>query len=183
MTPRQSKSKISRREFLLGLTGSDGRTGTAPKMLVDYARSFKAASTGRAPTGVAGRTDMVVAESCTLCNACVDCCPQSALAIHEGDLLFKYTECTGCGDCAHICPERSITLFEMKEPSGPSLKLVHKDEMIRCTRCNTPYVSMKMLRKITATLHDDTDGVRLCPECRQNEVYGNIFGTALKPPV
>lgn len=178
MTPRQSKSKISRREFLLSFTGG---TGTAPKMLVDYARS-KPVSTGRAQTGAPGRTDMVVADSCTLCNACVESCPQHALAIHEGELLFESNECTGCGDCAHICPERSITLFEMKKPTGLPLKLVHKDEMIKCTRCNTPYVSSKMLRKITATLHEDTDGTRLCPNCRQTEIYGNLFETALKTP-
>ncbi len=168
------KPKMSRREFLQGVARDGGRL-TVESALSAYTGTIKQLSPSRAQS--VGLTEMSVADSCTLCNACTESCPQQAIAIHEGEMLFQYERCTGCGDCARVCPEHAIALTELKNPHKLSSRLVYKDEMIRCKSCNATYVSAKMLRKLTATLQTDIPAGQLCPNCRQNEVYRKIVGS------
>jgi ferredoxin len=146
----------------------------------DYVKSLKSISQPDAQAKEFGLTQMEVADSCTLCYACVESCPHQALAIQEGKLNFEPEECTGCGLCQKICPERSITLSEMNGPMNLQARTVYQDEMIGCTRCNTPYVSAKMLKKVSETLQNDESVMRLCQSCRQKETYEKILGSTHK---
>jgi len=131
---------------------------------------------GSQATGL-GITDMQIAESCTLCNACVDKCPHTALEIRGGELFFDSRECTGCGYCGQICPEQAITLLERDGSTGFAEKPVYRDEMVRCSKCDTPYASAKMVRKVSAALQ--LNGTRpLCPTCRRTGMYEALFGKA-----
>ena len=142
----------------------------------DYVSSLKSISTEATQATDLGFTDIQIADSCTLCNACAESCPHQALAIQEGELLFHQEKCSGCGYCQQICPERSITLSEKAGALMLGTRTVYKDEMIKCAKCNAPYVSAKMLSKVSETLEADKQTLRLCPSCRRAEVYQNIFG-------
>jgi Pyruvate/2-oxoacid:ferredoxin oxidoreductase delta subunit len=124
-----------------------------------------------------GFTDIKIAESCTLCNACVEKCPHQALGIKEGELMFHDDLCTGCGYCQEICPEHSIALFEKTGNLTLGIRAVYKDEMIACSKCKTPYVSSKMVAKVAGTLQTDRRVFDLCPNCRQTEIYQNLLSS------
>ena len=148
----------------------------------DYVKSLKSISRPEAQVKGFGLTQIEVADSCTLCYACVEACPhQGALAIQEDKLIFGPEECTGCGYCEQICPERSITLSEMVGPVNLASRTVYRDEMMRCAKCNTPYVSAKMFKKVSETLQSDETTLRLCQSCRQKETYEKILGSFRGP--
>jgi ferredoxin len=146
----------------------------------DYVHSITSVSAiGLDATGL-GFTDLEVADSCTLCNGCVESCPHRALEIKRDRLEFHPEECTGCGYCAEICPEHSISLSEMKGPITTQTRAVYTDEMIKCAKCGKPYASAKMVKKVSAMLHDDRT-TKLCPNCRQGEIYEKILGGSNNP--
>ena len=122
-----------------------------------------------------GFTDIRIAESCTLCNACVDKCPHTALRIENGELFFDSGKCTGCGYCRQICPEQAITLPDKRGSVEFFEKPVYKDEMVRCSECNAPYASVKMVRKVSATLGSI---IPKCPACREKGAYQALFAVA-----
>jgi ferredoxin len=100
--------------------------------------------------------------TCNKCYACVESCPhQEALAIQEDKLIFGPEEGSGCGYCEQICPERSITLSEMVGPITLAARMVHRDEMMRCVKCNIPYVSTEMFKKVSETLQSAETTLRL----------------------
>ncbi len=142
----------------------------------NYVKSLNALCRGGLQTTGLGLTNMIVSESCTLCNACVESCPHQALAIQRENLNFTSEECTGCGLCAELCPEHSITLSKMNGPITLTTRTVYRDEMIKCARCNDPYVSVKMFKKVSAMLPGNEEVIKLCPKCRQAEIYEKIFG-------
>ena len=121
-----------------------------------------------------GITDIQIAESCTLCNACVDRCPHKALGIAEGNLMFDSRNCTGCGYCEQICPEHSITLRDWNDSIEFREKTTYRDEMVRCSKCNLPYASAKMIRKVSAALQIN-EMTPICPACREKEMYEALF--------
>jgi Fe-S-cluster-containing hydrogenase component 2 len=149
-------------------------TGSAWK---DYVKSLKSISRKQAQARGLNLTTMGVSDSCTLCYGCVESCPHRALAIHQDRLDFTSEECTGCGFCAKICPEQSISLSRMDGPIMLSTRTVYKDEMIQCTRCKTPYISMKMFKKVSGKIPGNEDVIRLCPKCRQTEIYEKLFNS------
>lgn len=152
--------------------------GLAEAPWKDYVKSLKSISNPEAHGEGLGLTQMVVADSCTLCYACVEACPhQGAVRIQEDKLIFGPEECTGCGYCEQICPERSITLTEMVGPMNLAARTVYRDEMVRCAKCNIPYVSAKMFKKVSETLQSDEATLRLCQNCRQKAAYEKILGS------
>jgi Fe-S-cluster-containing hydrogenase component 2 len=157
---------------------ADRSFATTGKPWTDYVSSLKSIVEAQVAAGGLGLTDMEVSDSCTLCNACVESCPHQALAIQSDELVFRSEECTGCGYCEQICPERSITLCEMNRPMKLEPRTVYKDKMIRCTRCDTEFVSARMLKKVSETLQTDERIIKLCPDCRRREIYEKVYGTS-----
>jgi ferredoxin len=129
---------------------------------------------GAQATGL-GITDVQIAESCTLCYACVDRCPHKALAIEAGELVFNSRDCTGCGYCEQMCPEHSIALLPKDGSVDFAERSVYRDEMVKCSKCDSPYASAKMLRKVSAALEADRI-MPVCPSCREKGVYERLFG-------
>ncbi len=63
----------------------------------------------------------VDADTCTLCEMCVEACPVDALSL-EGDraedkVAVMEDLCIGCGQCAYQCPEDAIALKEVRNPN------------------------------------------------------------------
>ena len=154
---------VSRREFLLGMFS---RARAHPPT--------DASNDASMAPGL-GMTDLRIGESCTLCNACVDRCPQKALATEPGELIFNARECTGCGLCQQICPEHAITLLARDGATDLAERSVYRDEMVRCSKCNAPYASAKMLEKVTAALEADRI-IQICPACKEKAIYEKLFG-------
>jgi ferredoxin len=46
---------------------------------------------------------------CAACGACVDVCPEGAIAV-DAVAAIDTSTCTGCGLCVAECPEEAITL-------------------------------------------------------------------------
>jgi ferredoxin len=140
-----------------------------------YVNSIEHISAEDATATGLGITDLQIAESCTLCNACVDRCPHKALAIEDGELIFNSRECTGCGYCKQICPEHSIALLARDGSIEFAERPVYRDEMVTCSKCSAPYASAKMLRKVTAALEVDSI-TPICPVCKEKAIYEKLFG-------
>lgn len=48
--------------------------------------------------------------SCTMCNECLENCPQNIIFEKDGRLEFKYDECIKCMCCHELCPHESVYL-------------------------------------------------------------------------
>jgi anaerobic sulfite reductase subunit C len=49
-------------------------------------------------------------ESCTLCGACVEACPEQAIALPEGHSspAIEFDRCLACGQCLQACPTGTL---------------------------------------------------------------------------
>jgi ferredoxin len=120
-------------------------------------------------------------QGCTLCRACATVCPTHAFAYDPETqaLRFKHIACVNCGLCAGVCPEHVITLRPELYPEREALDYVTvaRDEMVRCARCDKPYINRRALETVEARLRTavgigDTfagmraELLRMCPDCR-----------------
>ena len=119
--------------------------------------------------------------ACTLCHACVNLCPTSALVAETAPvpkLLFIEAHCVQCGLCEVGCPEDAITLrprIAADPHTRNASRLLHEDELARCTSCSTPFIGRSLLASSLARIKDfpglaDAGGIdrlKLCPACRQ----------------
>ena len=49
----------------------------------------------------------VINDECTACGACIDECPEEAIA--EGDIyVIDAEKCTDCASCVDVCPVEAI---------------------------------------------------------------------------
>jgi uncharacterized protein with PIN domain len=69
----------------------------------------------------------------------------------------------------------------MVGPINLAARTVYRDEMMRCAKCNTPYVSAKMFKKVSETLQSGETTLRLCQSCKQKETYEKILGSFRGP--
>lgn len=54
----------------------------------------------------------VGARVCTLCGACAEACPFSAISMEDDRLHFDQESCQNCGICVETCPEGVIVQKE-----------------------------------------------------------------------
>ena len=48
-------------------------------------------------------------KKCILCGLCVDACPEHALALVNGSLVFANPQnCVYCATCEETCPENAV---------------------------------------------------------------------------
>jgi ferredoxin len=157
---KTSEAQMSRRDFLFGV--------------LNHSSSLSNAARDVPVVFTLGITDMCITESCTLCYACVDRCPDKAVRIDSGRLFFDSRKCTGCGYCEQICPEDAITLLEMEGTPPIGETPLYSDDMVRCSKCNAEYASAKMIRKISATLRIE-EVAPVCPSCKEMGMYDGLF--------
>jgi ferredoxin len=154
---------------------TERRTNSTGAPWRDYVTFLKSTAGEQAEATGLGLIHMDLADSCTLCYGCVKSCPHEALTIQQSELIFQPEKCTGCGYCARICPEHSITLSAMDGPIQLSKRTVYQDEIISCARCHTPYVSAKLLKKVSEIFQGDDTITRLCPTCRQETIFEKTY--------
>ncbi len=69
-----------------------------------------------------GYVSQVDAALCSGCGTCVDACPFSALALHDGLATVDRAACMGCGVCVTKCPQEALSL--LRDPAkGEPLEL------------------------------------------------------------
>jgi ferredoxin len=116
--------------------------------------------------------------SCTTCGLCASVCPTGALDMVRGDgaascrLLFRHGRCIACGNCVEVCPEKCLSLERtlvadrLVGPAG----VLFEDEIVRCSRCGTPFASRSMLAKIRSKMNAASEiaakSLEICPECK-----------------
>lgn len=135
------------------------------------------------PVGAPFGKVTVDARSCTMCLACVNICPTLALSGRMAptpQIGFQESLCVQCGLCRTVCPEKSISLQPrfVTEPSRRNeIRIVNRDELVPCSRCNTPFIgrhflasSIKMMLARPGALPSAADFLRLCPSCRQRGI-------------
>ncbi len=113
---------------------------------------------------------------CTLCRACAMVCPTHAFAfdMDAQALNFKHIACIHCGLCETVCPERVVTLRRelYAERDGLHYVTVAQDEMVRCERCEKPFINRRALDTIQERLRAAAftgrrlDLLHMCPDCR-----------------
>lgn len=135
----------------------------------------------RLPEGEPFAFPEVRVEGCTLCRTCVNVCPTHAFSYEEGrqSLELKQVACINCGLCAKACPEHVITLQPelYLERSALERQVVVQDEMVKCLKCERPFINRKALEVLEGKLFSlesllDTFAgtrknlLRMCPDCR-----------------
>ncbi|MCY0093665.1 4Fe-4S dicluster domain-containing protein [Hoeflea ulvae] len=116
--------------------------------------------------------------ACTLCMACVSCCPADALrdTPDTPELRFVESACVQCGICEATCPETAITLSPRFNLAASVMQPVtlHKDEPACCTSCGKAFAAGGMLRAVERRLEGnwmfDSDErrslIHMCESCR-----------------
>ena len=118
-------------------------------------------------------------EGCTLCLACVGCCPAGALADNPDRPEVRFTEaaCVQCGLCVATCPEHVITLEPRYDFTTAALSpvVLNEESPFECIRCGRPFAAKSTIERIIATLHgknpmfqtaSQLDLIKMCDDCR-----------------
>ena len=137
-------------------------------------------------------------EGCTLCLACVSCCPANALADNPDQPQVAFTEaaCVQCGLCAKTCPERVIALeprFNFQTEAMTPVVL-NQEEPFECVECGRPFGVKSTVEAVVAKLQGNNpmfqseDRVRLikmCDDCRIQQMAGdeNPMASNARPAV
>jgi ferredoxin len=117
---------------------------------------------------------------CTLCLACVEICPTTALNSGDDDTLpqLNFVEglCVQCGLCAAACPEEAIHLnprFLYDSAHRSQRRLLHQEPPFHCITCGQPFTTQAIVNRLTERLKDNPhfSGERItqlqqCPDCR-----------------
>ncbi|HSM18739.1 MAG TPA: 4Fe-4S dicluster domain-containing protein, partial [Hyphomicrobiales bacterium] len=138
-------------------------------------------------------------EGCTLCLACVSCCPVDAL--HDNpdrpQVRFLESACVQCGLCATTCPEHVITLEPRYDftPDAMTPSVLHEEEPFECIRCGKPFGTKSTVERVTALLAgkhamfrepEQQKLMQMCDDCRiitQAESPTNPFASGERPRV
>jgi len=123
---------------------------------------------------------------CTLCGACANACPTSALELVETEegskLVFRPDRCAPCRLCVEACPEDAITVSYATDPGllAEDSVVLHMEEVARCRVCGKPIGPLRMLKTVEARLRSAgapeaaIERLYLCTECKQKAALGLV---------
>jgi ferredoxin len=119
---------------------------------------------------------------CTLCLACVNACPASALQDNPNAPQLRFIEknCVQCGLCETTCPEDAITLLprllvaaERRQPV-----LINEAKPWACVRCGKPFGTQKAIEAMLGRLAghamfqgEALERLKMCADCRVIDIY------------
>lgn len=145
-----------------------------------------------------GRIRIDVA-GCTLCLACVGCCPANALADDPERPRVSFTEaaCVQCGLCRTMCPENVITLEPRYDftPAALTPAVLNEEAPFECVRCGKPFGVRSTIERVVAQLQgkhsmfqnaDQVQLIKMCDECRivaTSEAGGDPMALGTPPRV
>lgn len=82
------------------------------------------------PESLSRDTQVIMyADRCTLCERCVNVCPEDALKIENERLVLDREKCTLCGDCEEACLDNAIELAGEQKTLKEVMKEIEKDEV------------------------------------------------------
>ncbi|MGI9385287.1 MAG: 4Fe-4S dicluster domain-containing protein [Methyloligellaceae bacterium] len=141
----------------------------------------------------------VAAEGCTLCLACVSCCPADALADNPERPQVRFTEaaCVQCGLCRTTCPENVISLEPRYDFTSAALtpQVLNEEEPYECVRCGKAFGVKASVERVIGELQgkhwmfqneDQLQLIRMCDECRViavSERGGDPFAEGKRPRI
>ncbi|MCG8560532.1 MAG: 4Fe-4S dicluster domain-containing protein [Hyphomicrobiales bacterium] len=136
---------------------------------------------------------------CTLCLACVSCCPVDALADNPERPQVRFTEaaCVQCGLCRTTCPENVISLEPRFDFTNAALtpQVLNEAEPFECVRCGKPFGVKASVERVIAELEGkhwmfqskaQSELIRMCDECRViavSERGGDPFAEGERPRI
>lgn len=148
-----------------------------------------------APYGRVG----IDASGCTLCLACVSCCPADALHDNPDQPQVRLIEsaCVQCGLCAKTCPEKVITLEPRINFAAGAMtpQVLHEEEPFHCVSCGKPFGTRSTVERISKQLagkhamFQDAEAqklIQMCDSCRitaQADKLSNPFAMGERPRV
>jgi len=134
----------------------------------------------KAPQRFRGRPT-IDGEKCIGCGACAEVCPPRLITVTDTGttrrISMDYSRCTYCARCQEICPVESARCtedFEDATASRDDLTVSVELELVPCTICSTPFITKRMLAKMTNEFSppwikeklEVPDWFQLCPDCR-----------------
>ena len=123
---------------------------------------------------------------CTLCRACANLCPTSAILYDEQPiprLSLAEEACVQCGICEAACPEGAIALVPQitSAETRRNVQLLHEGDLARCPKCDAAFISARLLDVSiakTASLMPLTPEaekrMRLCFDCRRYATFLDV---------
>ena len=133
---------------------------------------------------------LTVSDKCTLCDACSNACPTTALRIRVLDgrvqLLFGPADCRPllCESlCVRLCPEKAISLHPPPRNGGARTVILMEDALASCTACGLPYTSERRKNRAQELLvykkanRTAIDAMNYCPACRRS---GSLISKGMK---
>lgn len=165
---------------MLNAIGEPQRTGEAPLHLAEPLATVAAVRrlAPRHATFVLeddasplGRVELAVSR-CTLCGACANACPTSALQLSEGGgeivLCHEPSACVACGRCVGACPEDALAVtraVDMARLNRGTLQLVGA-KVEPCAACGRELPPLPLRRRLRALLPSMADApLDLCAGC------------------
>jgi len=160
-------------------------------------------------------------EKCTLCESCVKWCPSSAIKlIRDKDkerIEFYPERCIGCNICVNVCPESykdgtrvggcntsagKVISVSKSNKYSKDVKILVKDELVRCRVCGEPVGSRKSLEIVKRAIKEknpnatcgkgstdekdqndmfDEEWLERCPKHRAEYAFQKQFMARFKP--
>jgi ferredoxin len=139
------------------------------------------------------------AEACTLCLACVNACPTTALSDNPDKPMLRFTEslCVQCGLCAATCPEDAILglkpQIDFAAWDAPK-RILKEEEPFHCVVCAKPFGTKSAIESVIRKLSDKhwmfsgaagQERLRvlmMCEDCRVEAVINESFDPHGAPP-
>ena len=138
------------------------------------------------PLGYRMRVEASAAETCTLCEGCVNVCPTRTLHVEKDPrstqrrLQWDATRCIGCEACVPACgthvlrvePDRSATALWADEPLT-----LFEDEVLRCEGCGIPLESAAFVTHIRTMLlergfyEERLSHLDYCQVCKDRQLF------------
>jgi ferredoxin len=143
------------------------------------------------PAGAPFGSVTVNRDTCTVCMACVNACPASALqdAPEAPQLRFVERNCVQCGLCVSTCPEDAIRLQPRLLLTGQAKQpvVLNEAEPFDCIRCGKPFGTRRMVDNMVARLGQHSmfaaDGalkrLQMCGECRVIDMVASTEETSI----
>ena len=143
------------------------------------------------PAGAPFGSVTVNRDTCTVCMACVNSCPASALqdAPEAPQLRFVERNCVQCGLCVNTCPEDAIRLQPRLLLTGQAKQpvVLNEAEPFDCIRCGKPFGTRRMVDNMLARLGQHSmfsaDGalkrLQMCGECRVIDMVASTEETSI----
>ena len=143
----------------------------------------------KAPPRFRGRPT-IDGDKCIGCGACAEVCPPRLITVTDEGAIrrisMNYSRCTYCARCQEICPAKSATLtedFEDATADRGDLTVSVELELATCTACGTPFITRRMLAKLSDEFSppwmkeklEPPDWFQLCPDCRIEKTGAAIY--------